>query len=399
MKKMKLQALRLWVALLGASALAIPASLARQPQPGAEPVAKARKEDADGKKASPATKREFTGRFSNPVFSADGRLLAYSCDPVNDPSQPARKRPHVHVVWDVAAAKEIVHVEDTKPDDPWLACIGLSPDGKKLAVAMANTSIRIWDLADGKETCRLTESRSGHVAFAPDGVSVLANSAKGLRLWDARNGKEVRQFDQTTGKAAWSIKDIRLAADGKTLLTTNATYRKTTPGKQPGPYAFQFVAQTWDVATGKLVRELGETIQGEVDVPHGLVSGLTDIKRGKGVVVCADRVIQVCDAETGKKTREFKAPWDPKADGIGLVAISGTAPIAATATRKGDLALWDLAAGKRLWSADADTWQIDHMIFNPEGNKLVITGRTSDQKLATLLIYDLTAAIPRGTSY
>ncbi len=206
------------------------------------------------------------------------------------------------------------------------------------------------------------------------------------------------QFDQKVGKAAWPIQDFSFAADGKSLLATHVLAHKKNPGKQPGPYVFQFTGQVWDVATGKPMRELGDAIQGEISTLQGLLTGLAEIKGGKSVVLWADRIIQVCDQTTGKKSREFKAPWE--ADGsITRVAVSATSPMAATVSKTGELSVWDLAAGKRLWHVNSDCYQIDHLIFSPGGTEVVITGRTSDQKLGTLLLYDLSAVIPGGKSY
>jgi WD40 repeat protein len=75
-----------------------------------------------------------------------------------------------------------------------------SPEGKRLASASADRTVRLWDAETGQEVRALW----GHtglvrgVAFSPDGQRLAsASDDKTVRVWEADKGQEVRAFKVT----------------------------------------------------------------------------------------------------------------------------------------------------------------------------------------------------------
>jgi WD40 repeat protein len=69
--------------------------------------------------------------------------------------------------------------------------VSLSPDGKRLATASSDNTIRVWDAATG-ELVTVLRGHTGHVlsvAFSPDGTRLASASGyrgKGeVKVWDA----------------------------------------------------------------------------------------------------------------------------------------------------------------------------------------------------------------------
>ena len=71
--------------------------------------------------------------------------------------------------------------------------VAFSPDGKTLASGSMDDSIKLWDVASGKNTATL----KGHdndvysVAFSPDGKTLASGSIdQTIKLWDVASHEE-----------------------------------------------------------------------------------------------------------------------------------------------------------------------------------------------------------------
>jgi len=203
------------------------------------------------------------------TFSPDGKLLAAACSDLTVK------------IWKVATGELAQHLQqETKTVD-------FSPDGRLLAGGVGNT-VTIWDVQTGAPVNRLSP-RSGvagvphRVQYSPEGGHILTTDTEsGVRVWDVVQGKSVMVSKQ--GEQAFA-----LAPDGRQVAVVRCEWVEQ---RRTGQTRVMFV----DLVTGKptkgpkLETPIGYSISDVVISPDGrLVAAAAYLTWPRGEILVWDR--------------------------------------------------------------------------------------------------------------
>ncbi len=161
----------------------------------------------------------------------------------------------------------------------WISSVAISPDGKTLASGSTDNTIKLWNLATGKQIRTLTE-HSGWVysfAISPDGKNLASGSDNNtIKLWNLATGEQIR----TLGRHSDYVLSVAISPDGNTLASTS---RDNT-------------IKFWNLATGKEIR----TLTGH----SGYVNSVAISPNGKTLASGSDdTTIKLWNLATGEEIR------------------------------------------------------------------------------------------------
>jgi WD40 repeat protein len=271
-------------------------------------------------------------------FSPDGKMLATASGD------------NTVKLWDTSTKKEI---KTLKGHTDQVIGVSFSRDGKMLATASRDNTVKLWDTSTKKEIKTLkghTDQVIG-VSFSRDGkMLATASYDNTVKLWDTSTKKEIKTLKGHTDQ----VIGVSFSRDGKMLAT--ASYDKT--------------VKLWDTSTKKEIK----TLKGHT----GSVIGVSFSPDGKMLATASyDKTVKLWDTSTKKEIKTLNGHTDQ----VFGVSFSRDGKILATGSRDNTVKLWDTSTKKEIKTLKGHTNSIFGVSFSPDGKMLASASYDNTVKL------------------
>ncbi len=277
-------------------------------------------------------------------FSSDGKMLATA------------HRDTTVRLWDIQTkiAKSIF-----KGHTDFVESVSFSQNGKTLVSGGWDKTVRLWDITTGEQKATLTGHTSdiNGVAFSADGSTIASADSNTVRLWDATTGKQksiLQGYTPRINSIAYSPDGTVIASagsDGKVRLwnTTSRNQEKTLIGHSES------------------VRDISFSPDGET-----LVSGGEDNK------LC------LWNVKTGQLVKTYEGHTEK------IISVSFNGQTLASASND-EIWIWDAATGQHERTLTGQIGIVSKVLFSPDG-KILASGSQSKSAYAgdnTVLLWNV----------
>jgi WD40 repeat protein len=335
-----------------------------------------------------ATCKGHTAEVAAVAFSPDGKQLATA-----SLDRTVRQ-------WDAGTGKLVRSL--TGHQDLVLS-VSYRSDAKQIASGSSDKTARIWDPATGKELFGLKHPNLvDAVAFNPTGDQLATAGHDGVvRFWDTAKGTQIREIKAHTTPNLTAIYCLAWSKDGKQIATGGLDQS----------------IKLWDAAGAKLVREIKAYKPKEFEQGHreGVFTVALSADGKYLASAGSDRVVKIWMVADGKLLRDLVDPRltpaaPPKDVLVPVLSHSGYVHAAhftpdgqrlvtggAAPSRQGSLAIWTVSDGKLEKSFDLPTGPIHGVDISADGRLVALacgpTARGVDDSLAFVIDFPNSATV------
>ena len=288
------------------------------------------------------------------AFSPDGKTLASAG---NDKTIK---------LWDTATRQGLATLLG---HSDLVKSVAFSSDGQILVSVSRDGTVKLWDIATRKQlvTLELDLSYFASVAFSPDGQTLaFASYDREVKLWDLATRKEVG----TLPDQAKYVSSLVFSPDGRSLASASAD-----------------TVKLWNIVTRREV---------VIRSGHSRITSVAFSPDGKTLASAShDNIVKLWDIAMRKEV----AILSGHSGAVTSVAFSPDGKTLASTSNDKTMKLWDIATRKQVFTLSGHSSDVTSAVFSPDGKTLASASADKTVKLWDTAMRKEVAALSGHSSF